>query len=45
MNLLNRYSYAFLTISLTLTVNTFYAQQDSLIINQAPELEKLLALK
>ncbi|WP_417237766.1 SPOR domain-containing protein [Bizionia sp.] len=45
MNLLNRYSKPLITVSMMLTVNLFYAQQGTITINQAPELDTLLALK
>ena len=45
MNLLSRYTKTILILSLLFSANEFYAQQGSITINQAPELETLLALK
>lgn len=45
MNLLNTYTATLLTISLVLTTNVFYAQNGTVTINQAPELNTLLSIK
>ncbi len=45
MNLLSRYSTTLITLSLAFSVNLFYAQEGTITINQAPELDTLLALK
>lgn len=45
MNLLNPYFKTIIKTCLVLSVNIFFAQQGSVIINQAPELDALLTLK
>tara|TARA_R110002012_G_scaffold291564_1_gene486070 strand:+ start:77139 stop:77546 length:408 start_codon:yes stop_codon:yes gene_type:complete len=45
MNLLSKYSTTLITLSLAFSVNLFYAQEGTITINQAPELDTLLALK